>query len=242
MTTPAYVNSPFRVLQHAYRNAGYLERGQDPDSEMLADGMVRLNDLLNLWQTQGLKLWLQLDLAVTLTAGQQLYTFGPTGTVVMTRPTRVLEGYYRDLNNNDRPLLMISRNEWDTLSVKTTVVGQQGSVNSFFVDKQVSTMNVYFWLCPDATAATGKAHLLLQQQQPNVVGLTDTMNFGPEWFIALAWGLAAEIATGQPQSVIDRCMTMADSYRSALENWDVEDASTTFQPDARTQYVGNRFT
>jgi hypothetical protein len=137
---------------------------------------------------------------------------------------------------------MISRNEWDTLSTKTTVVGQRGSVNSFFVDKQVATMNVYFWLTPDAVAATGTAHILLQQQQPNVVGLNDTMIFGPEWFIALAWGLAHEVATGQPQSVIDRCAQMSDGYRRALEDWDVEDASTLFQPDPRTQYVGNRFT
>jgi hypothetical protein len=240
VTVPA--NSPFKVLQQAYRNAGYLERGQDPDSEMLADGMVRLNDLMNLWQTQGLKLWLQLDLTVVLTAGQNLYTFGPTGTVVMTRPTRVLEGYYRDSNNIDRPLIMLSRNEWDTLSLKTTGTAQRGTVTSFFTDKQVATMNVNVWLTPDTVAATGTVHIIIQQQQPNVVGLTDTMNFGPEWFIALAWGLAHEVATGQPQSVIDRCATLADGYRRALEDWDVEDASTLFQPDPRTQYVGNRFT
>jgi len=241
MTVPA-INTPFQTITMAYRNAGYLERGQDPDSEMLADGMNRLNALMNLWQTQGLKLWLQFDLAIPLVQGTNLYTIGPAGSVIMTRPTRVLpEGYFRDQNNVDRPLFGISRNEWDTLSLKTSGASQQGTVVNFFVDKQVATMNVYMWQTPNANAALGVAHVLIQQQQPNVVGLTDTMVFGPEWFLGLQWGLANEICTGQPPAIVNRCGMMALMYHNALEDWDVEDPSMMLQPDPRTQYVGNKF-
>ena len=241
MTTPA-LGTPNRVITTAYRNAGYLERGQDADSEMLADGMSRLNDMINLWQTQGLKLWLQSDLTIPLVQGTNLYTIGPTGSVVMTRPTRVLpEGYFRDQNNVDRPLFGISRNEWDTLSLKTSGASQQGTVVNFFVDKQVASMNVYVWQTPNANAALGTAHVLIQQQQTNVISLVDTMVFPPEWFLALCWGLSNEISTGQPQSVITRCGMMAKIYHDALEDWDVEDPSMMLQPDPRTQYVGNKF-
>ena len=241
MTTPTYVNSPYRVLQQAYFEAGLTEEGQDPNGEQLARGINRLNDVLNLYQTQGLRLWLQFDLAITPTAGVNLYKMGTAangGTVIMTRPTRVLEGYYQDSNLNNRPLIPLSRNEWDTLSQYST----QGQISNYFVDKQVPTMNVYFWLTPDAQAATGTAHVIIQQQQPNAVSLVDTLNFGPEWFLFLVWEMAAQLSRGQPLAVQQRCIDAANKYREMLENWDVEDTPTSFAPDSRGQYVGSKFT
>lgn len=251
MTAPA-LNTPWRVIQDAFFNAGLIGLGDDPDSEMISIGMNRLNNLINLWQTQGLKLWLQFDLGIgagagavaPLVAGTNLYKIGPTGNVIMTRPTRVLEGYYQDTNQVNRPLLVLSRNEWDTLSV----FSQQGAINSYFVDKSagvqpagVATTNVYFWLTPDAIAAQGTAHIIVQQQQPNFISLTDTMVFPPEWFLGLGWALASELCTGQPAIIMKRCFDMSENYRIMLENFDVEDASTVFQPDQRFQYVGNSF-
>jgi len=241
MTTPAYVNSALRVLQQAYFEAGLIEEGQDLNGEQLARGMNRLNDLINLWQTQGLKLWLQYDLAITPTQGVNFYKLGPAangGTVIMTRPTRIIEGYYQDSNLNNRPLIALSRNEWDTLSQYST----EGQISNYFIDKQVATMNVYFWLTPDANAASGTAHMIIQQQQTNIVGLTDSMVFGPEWFIALIWAMASELSRGRPLAVQQRCKAQADEYRKMLEDWDVEDTATMFQPDSRGQYAGNRFT
>ena len=67
------------------------------------------------------------------------------------------------------------------------------------------------------------------------------MNFPIEWRIALRWGLADELATGQPQSIMDRCQQRAISYRTMLEDWDVEDAPTRFTPDSRGQYSMGKF-
>ena len=49
-------------------------------------------------------------------------------------------------------------------------------------------------------------------------------------------GLADELATGQPQPIMQRCEAKANQYRQALEDWDVEDASTSFAPDQRALY------
>ena len=88
-----------------------------------------------------------------------------------------------------------------------------------------------FWLVPDATAAAGTAHLLIPQQITNFTGVTDTMNFPQEWFIGLRWMLADELAVGQPEAIMQRCEQRANMYRKMLEDWDVEDTATTFQPD-----------
>jgi len=238
MTTPANFGTPDRIIRMALKDAGLIQEGEDPSSEKLADGLDRLNDLINFEQTQGLKLWLQYDLAVPLVAGKGKYTINPTGDIAMTKPTRVLDnGYYLDVNNVRRPLMMMSRDEYTRLSNPTG----QGPITSFFVDKQRTSMDVTFWLVPDSQAATGTAHLLIQQQAPNMVSLTDAVSFPIEWFLFARWALAHDLATGQPQAVIDRCQAFAEGYRVALEDWDVEDASTSFAPDQRAVYNTGAF-
>ena len=193
MTTPNN-NTPIAIISDAYFDAGLLQEGQSPSAEQVVTGMRKLGDIINLWQTQGLKLWLMEDLAVTLTAGQGTYTFGPAGTVVMDKPLRVIEAYYEDLNHIRRPLIPLAWNDYIRLSQITQV----GQLNSYFVDKQQLALSVFFWLIPDATAATGTAHLVLQRQVTNLINLTDTMNFPPEWRIALRWGLADDLYRPAP--------------------------------------------
>lgn len=236
MTVPA-TNTPLAIINDAYFDAGLLQEGQSANSEQLVMGMRKLGDLINLWQTQGLKLWLLEDLAVTLIAGQGTYTLGPAGGVSMPKPLRVIEAYYVDVNQIRRPLLPMSWNDY----VRLSQVTQTGQLNSYFVDKQQTLLSVFFWLIPDATAAQGQAHLLLQRQVTNFINLQETMNFPAEWRIALRWGLADELATGQPQAIMDRCQQRALAYRTMLEDWDVEDASTRFAPDNRGMTYGGGF-
>lgn len=236
MTAPAD-NTPLSIIGDAYFDAGLLQEGQTPNSEQLTSGMRKLTDLVNLWQTQGLKLWLLQDFPVTLVAGRGTYTLGPAGNVSMTKPLRVVDAYYEDANHIRRPLIPMSWNEY----VRLSQVSQRGPLNSYFVDKQQSLLSVFFWLIPDAQAATGQAHIVIQRQVTNFVNVTETVNFPVEWRIALRWGLADELATGQPQAIMDRCQQRALTYRTMLEDWDVEDASTRFAPDSRGGYVAGGF-
>ena len=229
MTAPAD-NTPISVISDAYFDAGLTQEGQTPNSEQIVTGMRKLTDLVNLWQTQGLKLWLNVDTTIPLTSGQGTYTMLPSmGDVDMVKPLRVLEAYYRDVNAIRRPLTPMSWNDY----VRLSQVTQTGQINSYFVDKKQLQLDVFFWLIPDATAATGEAHLLLQTQVTNFISVTETLNFPIEWRIALRWGLADELATGQPQAIMDRCQQRSQMYRDMLENWDVEDAPTRFAPDSR---------
>jgi len=233
MTAPAK-SAVERIICYAYEDSGLVQEGDTPNSEQIARGMVRLLDIINLWQTQGLKLWLQTDQSVTLVDGQQNYTLMPSGSVNIVKPMRVLQGYYLDSNSVRRPIYPLSWDEWMRLSNIT----QEGQISQYFVQKLIDRLTVSFWLIPDTTAATGTAHLLIQQQVENFTNLTDEIDFPQEWFIALRWGLADDLCTGQPQAVIDRCSNRANTFRKVLEDWDVEDASTSFQPDSRQGNYG----
>lgn len=217
MTAPN-PNTPIAIISDAYFDAGLTQEGQSPNSEQIVTGMRKLTDIINLWQTQGLKLWLNVDTTVPLVAGTGTYTFSPTGTVIMPKPPRAIDAYYMDSNGIRRPLIPLSWNDYIRLSQVNTT----GQINSYFVNKKQEELSVFFWLIPDATAATGTAHLLLQTQVTNFISVIETMNFPIEWRIALRWGLADELATGQSQAIMDRCQQRAISYRTMLEDWDVE--------------------
>lgn len=237
MTTPA-LNTPIAIINDAWQDAGLNELGQDVDGDQIVVGMRKLTDIIKYRQTKGLKLWLNVDTAVTLVAGQATYTFVPGGDVDMAKPMRVIQGYWLSNQNIRTPLNVLA---WDDYLRLSQVTGNNGAVNSYFVNKRQLQLDVTFWMTPDATAATGVAHVLLQTQVATFTNLTETMNFPEEWRIALRWGLADEICTGQPQAIMDRCQARAETYWAALEDWDVEDAPTMFQPDARGQYTGSQF-
>lgn len=232
MTTIS-ISTPQSIIGAAMRHAGKIAEGAVPNSEQYATYLEDLLRMINSWQTQGMKMWLQVDQSITLIAGKggpgNPYTLMPGGDVDITKPMRVQQGYYLDSSQNSRPVYVLSWNEWLTLSNRF----QQGTVTQFFVNKLATVLEVNTWLIPDSVAATGTLHLMLQHQITNPIKLTDTIDFPLEWGAALAWGLANEICTGQPQSVIDRCTQMASMYKTQLEDWDVEDTSTSFQPDMR---------
>lgn len=236
MTTPNS-NTPNGIIFDAMQDAALLQDGESPTSEQYAKYSRRLLDMIRLWQTQGLKLWLNQDIPVPLTADQAEYTFYPGGDVDMAKPMRVIQGYYL-VDDNRRPLTPLSWNDYLTLSQVT----QPGAINSYFVNMQQTQMSVFFWETPDATeAANGVGHVLLQAQVTTFTNLTETINFPDEWRIALRWGLADEISTGQPQAIMDRCSARATTFRTMLEDWDVEQAPTQFTPDTRSAYTGSSF-
>jgi hypothetical protein len=230
-------NNAYGIIADAMTDAGLLQKGSNPDSTDLATNMRRLNDIINLWQTQGLKLFLQEEISVPLVIGQTQYVLGPSGpAVTMARPPRILQGFIVTAGSKvRRPLVNISRDEWERLS---QISGNNGQINSFMVDKQAVQTNLNLWPAPDSTEVLNTATFLMQIQAPNPVALTDQVGFPQEWRIALRWGLADDICTGQPQAIMDRCTMNAKRYRDALEDWDVEDAPTFFNVDSR-MYQGN---
>lgn len=237
MAGPILNNTSDRIIRQAMREAGLLEKGSNPTSEDYAEYLPRLNDLVNFYQTGGLKLWLNEYVTIPLVAGVGTYVFGPGGILTAHREMRVLEGYYTLPNGVSRPLIPLSWDTYYSLSNQTA----EGAVNSYFANKQQLNLIVKLWLVPDATAAQGVANFVMQVPVTNQINLTDQMNFPTEWFIALYWGLADEICTGQPFEIVSRCKEKAFVYKTALEDWDVEDAPTNFTPDPQKGGYSSRF-
>lgn len=236
MTTPAYFTY-YGIIQDAMTEAKLLRKGQVPDGEDLSRYLRRITNMVNHWQIKGCKEFLISDQTIPLVAGQAAYTIMPGGSLSIPRPMGINEAYYADNNSpaNTYPLIPIAWADWVMLSSR----GAQGAVNQYLEDKQATVTNVNFYLTPDTQAATGTVHVILRQQMPSaattgvVSPLTSTPGLPVEWGLAMLWGLADEICGGQPQAIMDRCRMRAEKYLTELENWDVENASTSFAPDFR---------
>ncbi|MHB8413921.1 MAG: hypothetical protein ACYDB1_00805 [Acidiferrobacteraceae bacterium] len=221
-----------------------MQDGDDPSGEQYADGISRLNQIITLEQTQGIKIWVQQQLVITLVAGTNNYPIKTGGSVNSPRPMRALEAFYVYNTDGSRiPLILISQDEWLNLPNVSTGTANQGMISQFWPNKLQNELDINLWLTPDATtAANGTVLVWVQGPVTNFVGLTDAMNFPTEWGMWLHWALAADVATGQPDSVITRCEQRAERFRQMLEGWDVEDAATQFVPDTqRTELYMNKF-
>ena len=227
MTAPTDLYTPERLIKQALRDCGRLQYGSTPTTEVYDDALSRLNDIINTWQTQGLKLWLNSIVTLTLEEDEPSYTIGPAATPATLKPVRILAGWFVDANGARRPLTPASWTDYYSLSNLAT----SGSVNSYFVDKQQLNIVVKLWSPPDATAALGTVQLLRQEQATAWNELDEDIAFPVEWFQALRWGLADELCSGQPQLIMERCERKAVMYRELLEDWDVEDPSTRIAPD-----------
>lgn len=239
MTFPALFPTALRIVILAYEDAKLTAEGETPNSEQISRGMSRLNDIVNFWNTKGLKLWTLIDQSINLVADQQSYTIYSGGDVNLAKPMRILQGYIEiaDTDETKRPITAMSWDEW----MRISQTGQSGTISQFFVDKLYDRLTVYFWLIPDSTEAANTAHLLIQQRVTNPQALTETLMFPQEWFIALRWALAYDLSNGQPEETVNRCLMNMNMYRDALENWDVEDPPTQMTPDPRMGFYTGQF-
>lgn len=224
-------NTVYGIINDAMFDAGLLREGSQANSEQLATYMRRLCDLINYYQTQGIKLFLLQEQTIPLVAGTNTYTVNPTPGTFPQKNLRIEQARIVQPSGTYRTINSLSWQEWNTLPQNN-----QGAVTGYLVDKQTTSLVVKVWNTPDATEALNSMVVLVRTQVTNPINLEENVAFPQEWRMALRWGLADDIATGQPETIMQRCQARAQFYREALEDWDVEDTQTTFAPDAR--YAG----
>jgi len=79
--------------------------------------------------------------------------------------------------------------------------------------------------------------MTVQRPIEDITSANQTFDFPSEWYQCLRWGLASELAAdyGLPMDKLAGVIQRAENYKQRLMAWDVEYASTFFQPDIRAQ-------
>lgn len=164
-------------------------------------------------------------LASAATAGNVVFAY----TTKINRPQRIISAYRRDIDDNDLPIRLVSRQEYSDLSSKSS----EGKTVQAFYDRQL--VNGVFYTWPTADLATDVIRFWYERPLEDFDGVNDTPDFPIEWSEALCAGLAYRIAKpfGVSRSDIADLKTDAQIMLDIALGFDKDDTSVTFQPEIR---------
>lgn len=216
----------------------------EPTTTETANALRTLNYIVTSWQAIGLQGWCHKTVSYTLSAASE-YTIGPSGaTITAARPLRIMQAWLRDTSTDpvDIPVNIVSRDEYNLLSVKTT----DGIPNQLFYDPEYdrdasnsganAKGKIYIWPQPDATVITNyDLYLVTQRPLQDFNAVSDTFDFPQEWFNAIKWNLAYQLSFeyGTVAEKQDRIKKLAEDTLELAKSWDIDPASSFFQVDTR---------
>jgi hypothetical protein len=140
--------------------------------------------------------------------------------------------------NTDMPMTIISQQEYNILGSKQS----QGNVNTVYYKPWRDYGELSVFLTPNTFTATNyNLHLFVQRPIEDITSANQNFDFPSEWFLALKWGLVAELASDYEKPIHDKQYyeQRANQLKQELMDWDIEWSSTFFQPDVRAGFNRN---
>lgn len=140
------------LLSSAARLAGFLASGETLQGNESADCLVILQQMMDSWQADGLKIFAEGSSTFPLTIGKQVYTLGNTGTTdfVMQRPAHIARMGMLLTGSNpvqppEIPISVLDIDGWANIRVKNV----QGNYPlNCWPDYQFPNMNLSFYQIP----------------------------------------------------------------------------------------------
>lgn len=229
--TTTYNITRDQVITEALEMLGVYEPGVAPSTNDLTSCARTLNLIVKEWATNGWFPWLYQTVSQALVVGTLSYTISPSGAdITANRPMRIAQAWIRDANSNDTPLIPLSRQEYSILTPKN----QPGIPNSIFYDPQITTGVLYPWPVLSITGYT--LYIVFQRQIQDVAttgsASTETFDMTQEWFLPLAYALAARVGFKYTSNLIklNQIKAEADKLEKEMADWTREEASVMFQP------------
>lgn len=174
------------LVNLALRDVGVVGEGQTASGETMADAFTTFNQMLGLWQADGLYVYAQKDVTATLT-GAATYTFGTGGTINAPRPVKINSAFWRSAGV-DYPVDVIQSFEEFT-RIANKLGGTMPAAVCYVPSFPLGTLYVY------PSGATGELHMITRTDLPTFVALTDTIVIPPEYHTALRYSLGEYLCT-----------------------------------------------
>ncbi|HXG71327.1 MAG TPA: hypothetical protein VNJ04_12045 [Gemmatimonadaceae bacterium] len=114
--------SALEFIASAMKSCGAIGEGETPTSEAAADGLIRLNDMLDSWGTQRLTIYTVARTVKPLTSGTASYTLGTGGDIAIVRPLWIeAAGVILDTGASpltEVPIRLLTDQEWEQTAQK----------------------------------------------------------------------------------------------------------------------------
>lgn len=175
------------LIKSSMRLIGAIATGETPTADETNDGLLVLNDMLENWSTENLSVWGSSNQTFTTVANQSIYTIGPTGNWVTTRPQEIDDAYC-SFSGVDFPIKVISQEQYNQINLKT--MGQPIVERLLYVNEFPLGV-ITLWPVPTQAIPVV---LTTKDILSFPVSATDTLTGPPGFLKALRYCLAVEFA------------------------------------------------
>ena len=116
------MTTALQIIERGYRTAGILAAGETASADMAQDGLVYLNDILNGLSNESLAIYSDEQDIVPMT-GAASYAYGEGGDIDSVRPVSIVDVFFRDTNNLDYPVQVVTLEEYNSIYDKSILTG-----------------------------------------------------------------------------------------------------------------------
>lgn len=220
------------LIKSVLRTLNVIGVGEEPIQEDYSNCMQALNLVIKNFAIKGFPLWVTEYLQIPMLQGISEYQLGPTGGlfpggITVSRPLRIVDGFIRNPQGFDTPLVMLSRQEYDILGSKASL----GIPNQFYYNNQLENGILYTYTVPSIDGWT--IHATIQRMFDDMATLDNTFDFPQEWFLPLKWALVAELGMeyGLSLEKISYYETKSFTLVEDIFAWSQETPGIYFSPD-----------
>lgn len=139
--TTVYTMTAADMIQNAADELGVAALGSALTSTEKTKALTRLNSMLKSWQMQGVNLWREDEVSVTVTADT-------TPTTLDAGVRQVFSARFVDSDDNERQLGQWERADYYSLPDKTT----EGDPTIFYVERERDALKLYVWPVPTSNS------------------------------------------------------------------------------------------
>lgn len=169
------------LINLALRDAGAYGVGETVDAGDSADAFTTLQQLLALWQIDGLMVYAQVTSSFAAT-GALSYTVGTGGNVAIARPDKIDNVFWRS-GTLDYPVTMLDSYE-EYLDIVQKTLGSDPQYAFYLPSYPLGTLYLY------PQPSTGTVHLTRLERLPTLTSITDTITLPPAYMMQIRYSLA----------------------------------------------------
>lgn len=210
-----------QLIKAALRKCrAYDADGGAPEPYQVRDAAETLNLLLKSLQTQGVLLWVQEDIELSLVKGKQTYTIGPSGYLDRSRPLRAYSFRRRDISTKeDTQITQYSKSDYAALTNKSDT----GVPTIAYYERSITQGNISVWPVPDNSKY--KLIFTVDSQLQDFDASGDTAHMPSYAYNYFVWALAAELGSeyGLPLDEISLFEQKASIYKADLLDFEEEE-------------------
>jgi hypothetical protein len=205
------------LLQSAARLAGILASGENLVGNEPADCLIILQQMMDEWQADGLKIFTDQINTFPFVLGTQTYTLGTGGNFNMARPAKITRMGCQILSNptqpSEVPITLLDVDGWANVRVKNI----SGSYPLFcYNDQGFPLMTLNFWVIPGLTSNVVIYSWAPLSTWPDLA-VTD-VTFPPAYLQAIRYNLALRLCPEFSVQPTPDVMMTAEKSLQALKD------------------------